>query len=207
MAFGRANDYFAMLVELIDYSCEAAVALSSQLNAFDPAQMERNLKEMHVIENAADERIHQTLEKLLAEFITPIDREDIAMIAAQIDDITDAIEDVIIKLYMYNVKSILPEAIEFAEIITDCCEALRTVFREFANFKKPKALHDAIIAVNTLEEDGDRLYMRSVRRLYVETKDPFEVMAWTEIFSRLERCCDRCEETANVIKGIILKNS
>ncbi len=207
MAFGRTNDYFKMLVGLIDYSCQAAVELDSHLKDFDPEHLQLRLTKMHAIENAADEGVHEIYEKLMAEFITPIDREDIASIAYMIDDITDAIEDVLIKIYMFNLKTILPEACEFCEIITACCETLRTVFREFANFKKPKALQDAAVAVNTLEEDGDRLYMQSVRKLYVENRSPLEVMAWTEVFYRLEKCCDRCEETANFVKGIVMKNS
>jgi uncharacterized protein Yka (UPF0111/DUF47 family) len=78
---------------------------------------------------------------------------------------------------------------------------------EFKNFKSSKKLRDKIIEINRLEEDGDALYVDSMRNLYHTSKDPIELMCWTEVLHRLEKCCDNCEDVANIIESIVMKNS
>ncbi len=207
MAYVRGNDYFKKFVELMDFSVEAAKELASLLKEFRYNDLGSQLVALHRIEHKADEKKHVVMEELAKEFITPIEREDIIQIIRLIDDITDAVEDVLIKIYMYHIETIRREALAFSEIVVQCCEALRLVFQEFHNFKKSKVLHEAIIKVNHLEEEGDKLYMSAVRSLYSSGVDPIECLAWTEVFSQLERCCDLCEDTADNVEEIVMKNA
>ncbi len=78
---------------------------------------------------------------------------------------------------------------------------------DFQNFRKSSTIHDNIVEINRLEEDGDRLYTEAVRSLYVNCTDPVETVAWTELFDRLESCCDACEHVANVVESVIMKNT
>ena len=78
---------------------------------------------------------------------------------------------------------------------------------EFQNFKNSKTLHDKIVEINHLEEEGDGLYMEMMRNLYSSSKDPVELMTWTEILHKLEKCCDACEDVADIIEQIVMKNS
>jgi hypothetical protein len=117
------------------------------------------------------------------------------------------IEDVLIKIHMFNVTTIKPEVSEFTALITQCCNGLKIALQEFSNFKKSTTLREKIIEVNHLEEAGDRLYYSTVHNLYVNSKDPVELLVWTEIFDYLEKCCDSCEEAADVIESIVMKNS
>lgn len=207
MAYMRGNDYFKMFLELIDFSCKAAAELRNVLRDFRESEMEQRLEELHRIEHMADKKKHAVMEKLSKEFITPIEREDIIQVIRQIDDITDAVEDVLLKMHMYRVKAVRPEALTFCDIVARCCEGLRDVLKEFPNFKKSKALHASIIEVNRLEEAGDKLYLDAVRGLYKAGADPIEAMAWTEVFSQMERCCDLCEDTADIVEEIVMKNA
>ncbi len=207
MAYVRGNDYFKRFVDLIDFSVQAAKELCALLKDFREADLGTLLDSLHRIEHEADEAKHRVMEDLAKEFITPIEREDIVQIVRQIDDITDAVEDVLLKIYMYHVTSIRPEALEFADLVVRCCEALKTMFQEFRNFKKSKSLLDAIIEVNRLEEAGDKLYVQAVRTLYEKGTDPIVCMAWTEVLGQLEHCCDLCEDTADNVEEIIMKNS
>ncbi len=78
---------------------------------------------------------------------------------------------------------------------------------EFQNFKHSKTLHDKVVEINRLEEVGDGLYFEMMSNLFRSSKDPVELMTWTEILHKLEKCCDNCEDVANVIEQIVMKNS
>lgn len=207
MAKKHDNDYFEMFVELVDYSCRAAHGLYDTLTNFDVAKLPDTMEVLHQIEHAADGGKHNLMEKLTAEFIPPIEREDIIAITNEIDDVTDSIEDVLMKVYMYNIQSIRSEAIEFCQTIVQCCEALKNAMIEFRHFKKTEKLKPLIIEINRLEGEGDRQYTEAVHTLFTGRGDPIEAFAWTQVFSRMERCCDACEHTANVIESVIMKNS
>lgn len=207
MAKKKNYNYFDKFIELAGYSSKCAEILHETLVNFDPNKMEERLVELHNIEHSGDLAKHELISQLATEFIAPIEREDIVSLSQEIDDITDAIEDVLIKMHMFNVTTIKPEVLEFSDLITKCCNALTIALKEFSNFKKSSTLTNKIIEVNQLEEAGDRLYYSTVRKLYVNSKDPIELLVWTEIYDYLEKCCDACEEAADVLESIVMKNS
>ena len=177
------------------------------MNNFNADLLHEKMNEMHKIEHGGDTERHAMIRKLSREFITPIEREDIMSLADAIDDVTDTIEDVLFRLYMFNIRSVKEHARKMTEIIVKCCNALKQALEEFRHFQKSKILHDLIVEVNVLEEKGDKLYTEAVRHLYVNSKNVVEIMAWDQTYDYLENCCDACEEVANVIEYIILKNS
>lgn len=207
MALTKDSFYFDTFVTLVDYSCQAARLMETILKDFHVDKVEEQLKQMHEIEHAADIEKHVVMKKLVREFITPIEREDIMNMAQQIDDVTDTIEDVLMRMYMFNVTYVTEDAIKMMNIISRCCDALKEALGEFEHFRKSKKLHDLLVEVNSLEEEGDRMYTAMVHRLYVESKDPLVTVAWTRIYDVMERCCDACEDVAEVIEEVILKNS
>lgn len=207
MAYVKGINYFEMFVELIGFSNKAATEFKGILQNYDVSRLEEQLATLHDIEHTADMHIHKIKQCLADEFITPIEREDILQIAGRIDDITDSIEDVLQKLYMFNIKKLRPEAVEFMDILLRCCEELRKMFTEFHNFKKSKTLHTSIVEVNKLEEEGDRLYMKAMRRLFSDGESPADQLPWSQIFYQLEKCCDTCEDAADIVEGIIMTNS
>jgi len=207
MARKNEFNYFDGFVKLSEYSCDAAKMLDEILNDFNNDTLQEKMKHMHNIEHAADLEGHEITRKLVREFITPIEREDIVMLLHEIDDITDCIEDVLLHMYMYNVKTIREDALRFSSIILQGCEELKETFKEFKNFRKSKEIHKRIVNINKLEEDGDNLYTEAVRRLHMTSDNAIEILTWTVAFDRLEKCCDACEEAANVVESIIMKNS
>ncbi|HBD64184.1 MAG TPA: DUF47 domain-containing protein [Clostridiales bacterium] len=207
MARKNEFDYFDSFVKLSEYCCDAAKMLDDVLINFNADTLEEKMKKMHEIEHSADLKGHEITRRLAKEFITPIEREDIVVLVHEIDDITDTIEDVLLHMYMYNVKEIKNDALRFSKLILKSCEELKLVFEEFKNFRKSKDLHDKIIRINKLEEDGDNLYTEAVRKLHMTSKDAIEIMTWTIAFNRLEKCCDSCEEAANIVESIVMKNS
>ncbi|OPZ94361.1 MAG: putative pit accessory protein [Firmicutes bacterium ADurb.Bin419] len=207
MARKKDEYYYDTFVELVQYSCKAAELLNQIMHNFKVDELENKVKAMHDIENSGDRARHVMTRKLLKEFITPIEREDIMELANSIDDVTDAIEDVVLHMYMYNVTNVRPYALKMTDVIVKCCDSLKQAMGEFHNFRKSKELHELIVKVNQFEEDGDKLYTEAMRDLHVNCNDFKEVAAWESTFHFLEKCCDTCEEVANAMEDVIMKNS
>ena len=200
-------DYFQAFTQAVDYSCQAAEILKNTLTYFDTDKLNDRLKDVHGVEHAADLGKHEMMSELARDFITPIEREDILELMQELDDVTDDIEDVLIRTYIFHILSIREDALRFADIISRCCGEMLKMMKEFRDFRKSKTIHEMIVAINDLEEEGDRLYTEAVRRLFMHSKDPIELMVWREIFDRMEKCCDACEHVANIVESIIMKNS
>jgi len=201
------NFYFETFVEMADHSLKAAELLSNIVNKYNVAELQDRIKEMHSIEHSADKARHKMIKKLAKEFITPIEREDIMAMADAIDTVTDTIEDVLMRMYMYNVKRVKENAIKMTSIIVKACNLLIMALADFHNFRKSTKLHELIVEINRLEEEGDALYTEAIKSLYTKCADPKELLAWDTIYHYLEKCCDSCEEVADVIENIIMKNS
>ncbi|NLM61381.1 MAG: DUF47 family protein [Clostridiales bacterium] len=204
----KTNDYyFNKLDKAVGFACEAAEMLNNVLSSFSVDNLDKKIREMHVIEHAADIDKHEMMSKLINEFITPIDREDIIQISQEIDDIIDQIEEILQCIYMYNLKSIRQEAISFSRLIVEACKTLKKAVEEFSNFKKSKTLKDYIIECNRIEDEGDRLYSEVIRTLYTHlTADAVQLFSWVKIFDLFESTCDSCEHAANSLERIVLKN-
>jgi uncharacterized protein len=207
MAKKQDDFYFQNFITCAEFSSQAAHLLKGILSDFHPEETKKRLDELHAIEHAADEKKHELNDKLVKAFITPIEREDIASLSQQIDNLTDKIEEVFIRIYINNVSKIRPEALEMLDIVIRCCEEICGLMREFANFRRSKELKDRIIRINSLEEEADRLYIANMRALHSEEKDVLEIIAWREIYSYLEKCADACEHAADVVEGVVMKNS
>lgn len=203
----KGNNYFEILAELVDYSCEAANLLKDTLLNFNVDELKKRIDDMHKIEHSADIKKHEMMNKLAKEFITPIERGDIIELAHYIDNVTDNIEDILARIYMFNIAEIRKEALDFIDVIIRNCNELKKLMKEFYNFKKSSEINKLIITINDLEEDGDRLYINSIRNLYTSSKDPIEIMTWTDTFKYFERCCDACENVANQVESVVMKNS
>lgn len=200
-------NYFNEFIVLTNFCCKSAQMLDDIFNDFKYEHIEDQMLQIHEIEHEADLHMHNLMNRLMREFITPIEREDIISLVQQIDDVTDTIEDVIMRIYMFDIKNIHSTALEFTKLIVKCCQALKTAMEDFYNFRKSKTVKENIIEVNNIEDLGDKMYTRALRNLYTTSKDPIEIMTWTEIYNRLERCFDDCEDVANLMESIIMKNT
>lgn len=203
----RQHNYYAMLKGLVEYSQKAARTLQEILENYDVQKLPERMDYMHSIEHAADQAKHEMADLLVKEFITPIDREDIIALSQEIDNITDAVEDVLLRLYMFNIQIIRPDAFRFAELIVACCDELVKLMGEFENYKKSETIQQSVVEVNRLEGEGDRLYTGAIRGLYTSSYSPTEIYAWTAIFDHMEKCCDACEHTGEGVQMVIMKNS
>ena len=208
MAKKQDSVYFDSFIKCTDYSCQAAHMLEETMANFDAAKMEERMEAIHTVEHSADMEKHALLNTLIKAFITPIDREDIMMLSQNIDELTVNIEDVLIRIYYNNIQQIRPDALELMRIVCRCCEAVRQMMEEFADFRhSTKKLHEQIVRINSMEEEADKVYIDSMHRLHTTCSDPMTVMTWREIYSYLEKCADSCEHVADIVESVVMKNS
>ena len=207
MAKKQDSFYFDTFIACLNDACRAAELLDQSMRNFDPEQLKTRLDEMHAVEHAADDKKHQLLNVLAKAFITPIEREDIILLSQNIDEVTDKIEDVLLRVYCNNVQKIRPEALELSDVVIRICKEAKLMAEEFADFKHSKQLHNHIVHINTLEEEADQLYINSMRTLHTTCSDPIEIIVWREIYLYLEKCVDACEHVADTVESVVMKNS
>ncbi|MDR1027790.1 MAG: DUF47 family protein [Clostridiales Family XIII bacterium] len=208
MSRKKEDKYYDAFIEMGSYSCDAASLLRKILSDFNTEDLDVQMKKMHAIEHDGDMARHTMTKKLAKEFITPIEREDIMQMSESIDTVTDKIEDVLLRLYMFNILSIREDALLIADIIVKCTTALKEALEEFHNFRKSKTLQEKVIEVNRLEEEGDRLYTLAVRHVFTdESLPPLLASSWGTVLHYMEDVCDACEDVADVIEGVMMKNS
>lgn len=207
MAKKENNYYYDTFTKCISYACDATELLQSCVDNYDASNFKVELDKMHRIEHTADGVKHEMMERLMKEFLPPIEREDIVELSHAIDNVVDSVEDVLQGMYMYNITSFRPEVKEFTDVISQSCVAMKEMGQELHNFRKSALLKEKIIEINALEEEADRLYIEAIRRLYTEEKDSLYILSWTTIYKRLEKCCDCCESVADMVEQIVMKNS
>lgn len=203
----REENYFDLFINAIGYSCKAAEMLEKMVGEYSVGDVEKKVAAIHSVENDADRQYHILVEQLNRSFITPIEREDILAISQSIDNITDRIEDAGYSFTMFNVDQPMPEAGAFLHLITKSCFVLKDAMYEFKNFKKSKILNEKLIEVNHIEEEGDQLYKNSMRTIFKSGADPIDLIKWKEIFETMENALDCCEDVADLMESVIMKNS
>ncbi len=203
----REFDYFANFCEVGEIACASARYLYMILQTFNPDEINKYMEKMHGYENDADLKKHLLCQSLAHEFMPPIEREDISLLAQELDNIVDSIEDVIRKIYMFNISEINYQAIHFSKLILEACVVFNKLLIEFSNFKKSKDLHNYVVEINTLENQCDSLHAESIRHLFMGNTVHSEQLAWTMIYESLEISIDACENAADLIDNIITKNT
>ena len=186
---------------------KAAAYLQECLTNYDYANIKTMLENMHAIEHEADGVKHEMTAALAKAFVTPMEREDMAQISANIDEVADFIEEVMQRIYVNRIQAVMPEAIEFAGKIVECCDMMKDMLAELVNFKKPKQLHEMIIALSHKEEECDKLYLEATLKAADFSDDVLTVIFWREILDKLEKCADACEHVGDSIETIVMKNN
>jgi len=199
--------YFDNFVAAADYCCKAAQYLESCLHNYDAENIRKMLETMHEFENNADKCKHAMSEALAKAFVTPMDREDMALISADIDEVADCIEEVLQRFYMNHIEVVAEDAKLFATKIVECCELMKQMLQEVPNFKKGKKLKAMVIELSHKEEECDRLYLEATYNARNISEYVFTVFAWREIFSKLEKCADACEHVGDCVETIVMKNT
>ena len=199
--------YFENFAASTALSKKAAVYLVECLENYDANNIEQMLSSMHEIEHSADIKKHEMSEALAKAFVTPVDREDLDMLSHNLDQVTDKIEEILQKFYIYNIQKVEPNAVEFAKELVKSCDLLCALMAEFENFKRSKKIHELIIELNDVEEECDRLYLASMRALTNDQSDVLRIVSFHEIYDCFESCADACEHVSECVGTVIMKNT
>lgn len=203
----KRNDYFELLQRQTAYCVEASNLLEDILCQFSAESVGAYRTQMHELEHRADGVHHDILEKLSTEFITPIDQEDILRLVQIIDDITDALDEVILDVYMYRIDVIPERTADLSRIVNRCVKALHEATAELKSFKKPEKLRQLLVKVNDIEIEADGVYMEAIYALFGSELDGKALLGAKAVYEGLENCCDLCEHAADVIEQVIIKNT
>jgi uncharacterized protein len=160
-------------------------------------------EEIKEIEHKCDFLTHEIIQRLNRTFVTPLDREDIYALARSLDDVMDGIDAVAALIRLYRLDTVRFGARELAAIITACSRELRLGL-DALELKRGVITH--AIEINRLENEADRTHQEAVSRLFEEEHNPLAVMKWKEALDFLEDATDRCEDVANVLEGVVVKN-
>ncbi len=200
-------DYVRSFARLSDYSVQAAEYLDQCLQDLALKKMPHMLGQMHEIEHNADVAKDFMVKKLVREFLPPFDKDDIMFLAHQIDAVTDAIEDVLIFIDVHHIAKIPPAAQQFGGLVVKCCQAMNMALQEMKDYKNSKQLYDHLAAVNRMKKEGKKLHGASVKKIHTERRDPVEVINYTRLFDRLEKCTYNCKEVTNTVERMAIRYS
>ena len=199
--------YFENFMAGAELSKKAATYLVECLENYDPNKIEIMIKKMHEIEHTADIKKHEMNDALAKAFVTPVDREDLDMLSHNLDQVTDKLEEIMQKFYIYNIQSVEPSIIEFAKKLVRSCELICALMGEFENFKRSKKIRELIIELNDAEEECDKQYLASMRELTKSPTNVLTIISWREIYECFEACADACEHVGECVGTVIMKNT
>jgi predicted phosphate transport protein (TIGR00153 family) len=198
----KDEKFFFLFERHAQILCRASSLLISGLSG-GYGEMVRIQKEMTDLEDQGDKVVHDIFAHLRATFITPFDPEDIQALARSLDDVLDCIDDVTFRIVAYKLKPIPAAVLELAEMVYSCCTILA---RATEALHKKHAVVSFCIEVNRLENEADKIERNLLAELFHNEQDPIALIKQKEIFELLEATTDRCEDVADVIQNVSVKN-
>ena len=200
----KEEKFFKLFKQMTENIIVGAKLLKDMLDNFEnPSESQRKIKD---IEHVGDSLTHEIIQMLNKTFVTPLDREDIYSLASKLDDILDLIDASSQRVIMYNVDSIPPEAKSLGFIILQSCYAVDKAVAMLGK-KTNEQIFAACVEINALENEADRVSREAISRLFDEEKDPIQLIKWKEIYETLERATDKCEDAANILESVVVKNA
>ena len=198
----RDREFFDLFEEAGGNIQRAAGLLEELLKDFP----ERNdlARDILICEQDGDRITHDIIQRLNQTFVTPIDREDIYALASALDDVVDYTEEVADYLGLYKIEAPMEQAQALAHVLHAASRQIAEAMPRLRGFKD---ISHYTVEINRLENDGDRITREAIASLFDNGIDPMVVIRWKDIFERLEEAIDATEHVANILEGIVIKNS
>lgn len=201
----RNTGFFDLMDQSADCVVRTAEAYRDLMRNY--ARRDEIVGRIRELEHAADEIMHRTLEKLDKTFITPFDREDIQTLTKQMDDVIDEVDAASKRMTLYKIDEPTQWLVKQSDVLLDASRGVGDAVRHLRSLKNVEALYQLLIQIRRLESLGDDHNHAAVAELYNSTTDPFRAMKLKEIYDRTEKAIDRCDDIANTIQAIVLKNT
>ncbi len=198
----KDREFFDLFEEAGGNILRAATLLDEMLREFP----DRNelAREILIAEQDGDRITHDIIRRLNQTFVTPIDREDIHELASALDDVVDYTEEVSDYLGLYKIEAPMEQAQQLAKVLAACARQIAEAMPRLRGFQD---ISHYTVEINRLENDGDRITREAIASLFDNGIDPMVVIRWKDIFERLEEAIDATERVANILEGIVIKNT
>ncbi len=202
----KDKNFFKLFAEASNNLVEISKTFSELANA--PKDKRHELqKKISDLEHVGDEITHQIFTELSTNFITPFDREDISYLASSLDDIVDYIDGSSKRIDTYKIQDITPAMKKLCEIIEHSAKEIHIAVTNMKDMNNTVRIREAIVRINSLENHADDVFDTAIADLFDNETDAIKIMKMKEILSNMETATDKCEDVANVIETIIVKNS
>ena len=197
----RQGHFFEDFVKLSGELRKGAHALKQMLAGSQPDMQKADV--IKDIEHVCDRFTHDIVVQLNRTFITPIDREDIHALASSLDDVMDSIDAAAAVIRLYKIQQVRNGARRLADIV---CDAVDLIAEALAALERREGVMELAARISQLEHEADRVHQDAIVGLFDQERDPIAVIKWKEIYDFLEAATDRCEDVANLLEGVMVKN-
>jgi predicted phosphate transport protein (TIGR00153 family) len=195
-------DLFEKQADTVNKAAQALLALMLDFKYVEDAAFK-----LKSIEHEGDEIAHMIMRKLNSTFVTPLDREDIHALTSALDDILDYVEDAADRMALYEIDAPTESAVKLSQILSQAAELTSKAVYGLRDMKHPKAIHDACVEINRLENQGDKINRAALAKLFQMHDQPMEALKWREIYNQIETAIDKCEDVADILESTLVKNA
>ena len=199
----REEKFYHLFLKQVEIISEASRLLLDGVRTGN-SRMAGAAEEIGALERKGDEVIHEVFTRLNQTFITPIDPEDIHSISASLDNVLDGIEDTSHRLVSYRIDPIPPTMVILAETVASCANELKSAFLAL---EKGGPIMEHCIEINRLEDEADRIGRSAVADLFDQEKDSITLIKLKEVYEFFEATIDSCEDVADELQNVVVKNS
>ncbi|SEN23558.1 hypothetical protein SAMN05216436_11382 [bacterium A37T11] len=203
----KDKKFFPLFEQASTNLIELGKVLVELVNTDDPESRKSLASQIEDLEHKGDEITHQIHLELGKNFITPFDREDIHTLASALDDVADYIHDSANRIELYHIVEITEPIKELASLILDAVTVMAKAVHELRNLKDLRNITDACVRINSIENKADEVFDKAVGYLFEYEKDAIALIKYKEVLLALETATDRCEDVANVMESILVKNA
>jgi len=204
----REGRFFTLFDQHASLVVQGSVALVELLKNFDDngsraARVARILE----LEHSADRVTRETVSLLHQTFVTPLDRDDIHRLISRMDDVLDLIQDVTEALQLYDIQRLTQEAVQLAELLTQCCSRMQEAVHQLATLKDSARILKLCNDIDSLESQADTVMRTAISKLFREESDVKQLIKLETVYQLLEAATDQCEDVANIIEGVVLEHA
>ena len=203
----KDRKFYPMLEQASANLVAVSKVLYELMNTSSPEKRIPLFRQIEKLEHTGDEITHQIFNETSKTFITPFDREDLQRLASGIDDVLDYIHGSAKRIELYKVETMHPSMVKLAELIMSCSNELYNAISGLRSMKNQMKVREALVRVNSIENHADDIFDNAVARLFEDEKDAIQIIKIKEVLSALETATDKCEDVANVIETIIVKQA
>lgn len=199
------TEFYDFFDRISDVLVQASEHFHAGMERFsNPQKLAAEIKEL---EHQGDSITHDTMALLHKSFITPLERSDIRRLIVSLDDVLDALDDASSLMALYEITDPLPEVRDLAAVLVKATKGVRLAVNDIRNLRKKNDILQHCVEIHHYEDEGDRIYDKTLARLFKSGMDPVSIIKWKDIIEDLENSIDCCQDVSVVVEGIVLENS